>query len=100
MKRVLIGALRCANLTTAYGLVCLVLWVVGVPGDGGDDTWLRFGFVLLALHVVALLAGIGLVVANRTGIGMIVAAAPAVLFVGTFVVLNVGREMLPRLRLP
>jgi len=31
---------------------------------------------------------------------MIVAAATAVLFVGTFVVLNVGREMLPRLRLP
>jgi hypothetical protein len=88
MKRVLIGALRRVNLAVASGLVSLTLWALGVPGAPGDgaDAWVKTGAVLLVLHVAALLVAIGLVIANRTAIGMAVPAAPAGLFIATFVI--------------
>ena len=53
--------------------------------------------MVLATHVVALIAGIGLVIAKRTGIGMAVAGSPAGLFIGAFVTEHMGREMLSNL---
>jgi predicted tellurium resistance membrane protein TerC len=78
MKRIIAGIFGCLVLALASSLLCAMM--------------LAFARILLAAHVVTMLAGIGLVLANRTEIGLAVAGAPAPLFIGTFVVLNVVRD--------
>jgi hypothetical protein len=102
MRRVLVGAFRCLNLAVASGLVSLTLWALGTPGAPGPgaDAWVKTGAVLLALHLGALLVAVGLVITNRTGIGMAVAASPAGLFIATFVIAQTFRETLTKIMAP
>jgi hypothetical protein len=62
----------------------VILHLLAGPGSSGEGL-ITLAKVVLATHVVALIAGIGLVIAKRTGIGMAVAGSPAGFFIGAFV---------------
>jgi hypothetical protein len=93
MMRIVVGVFGCLIGSLGSGLLCALWLALGPPGEG----LIRLATVVLATHVVALIAGITLAIAKRTEIGMAVAGAPAGLFIGAFVAYHMGREMLSNL---